>query len=201
MGYCTMHYQRSKKGSDLSAPKLGTTQRANCSVKNCETVSKSKGLCVLHYSRSRKGADLNAPRKGFFTKCTAPGCDRPHDRRGFCTTHMYRLEAGLDMDAPIKKRRPATPGEWSPWRLESNGYIRRFKYDSGQFLSELQHRFVMSESLGRPLEKGETVHHINGDRSDNRIENLQLRQGNRGMGSKFTCQDCGSHNVKAVSLD
>ena len=40
--------------------------------------------------------------------------------------------------------------------------------------SELEHRLVMARQLGRPLRRDEVVHHISGDRLDNRPQNLEL---------------------------
>jgi hypothetical protein len=44
------------------------------------------------------------------------------------------------------------------------------------------------------------VHHIDGNRSNNRVDNLQLRQGQHGAGQTWCCVDCGSFNIAAVPL-
>lgn len=64
-----------------------------------------------------------------------------------------------------------TPGYilvWCPEHPNAN----KGKRNNPGYLFE--HRLVMSNSLKRPLKKSEHVHHINGNKADNRIENLQI---------------------------
>lgn len=48
------------------------------------------------------------------------------------------------------------------------------KDEKGNRIFQDEHRYVMEKYLKRKLKDNEVIHHINGDKSDNRIENLQV---------------------------
>lgn len=60
------------------------------------------------------------------------------------------------------------------WWLDGNGYISGFVREKGKKRRLRQHRYIMEQHLGRKLKPSEVVHHKNHNKTDNRIENLEI---------------------------
>lgn len=76
---------------------------------------------------------------------------------------------------------------WKGGKRICNGYILilMHNYPSTDQQGYIpKHRFMMEQYLGRYLKPKEVVHHINGNKTDNRIENLMLFK-NNGEHRKF----------------
>ena len=105
--------------------------------------------------------------------CSIEGCGKRYRARGWCSTHYSRWYTNGD---PLKRLYNKDAGYYK----DGEGYTRVRRLGHPMAASDgylFEHRLKMSEFLGRNLFRDETVHHKNGNRSDNRIENLELYSG------------------------
>lgn len=170
-GFCNSCYQmRTKIGELKKLPLVNAGNR--CKANGCGNDAKSLGLCATHYDRFKKYGDpLGVAPKKTGNPCVTAGCKRLTVANGVCAAcyariqrrgtveyskkHLARFEKTIDSKGYVSIPLPDHPNARKSKRL-------------------FEHRYVMSDFLGRRLRKNENIHHKNGDRADNRIENLEL---------------------------
>lgn len=184
-GLCFTHYARARRHG-----KFITTL---CSVENCGRNVDSQGLCTMHYTRLRSTGDpekLKIAEHGSQTgPCSFEGCDRPKYCKDLCELHYRRLYAHGD---PSVRLTPE-PGQGKGW-IDKDGYrsVSYRTFSNSRKTWKREHRVVMERALGRELKPTEHIHHVNGNKLDNRIENLVVVSAAEHTVLHFhTCPNCG----------
>lgn len=149
---CSMHYYR-----------WHYKNKGPCSFEGCRNNAVCFDLCYGHNRQRRAGEELRPLKSNRRSDCSVPGCDRLVSAQRLCGKHYYRWRANGDPEVTII----AAKGSGC---TAKDGY--RVLVIDGKQVPE--HRWIMEQHLGRSLLKDETVHHVNGVRDDNRIENLEL---------------------------
>lgn len=146
-----------------------------CTIDGCEKPYLARGLCSMHYKRVRSTGTVGDAASMFMDRsggCTVDGCELTVRARGLCGMHYERVRAFGD--AGSAERMPAHRSRGG--RILINGYVkvRMPEHPASTAGYVYEHRLVMEQHLGRRLARDEVVHHINENKTDNRLANLRV---------------------------
>jgi hypothetical protein len=156
--------------TDISAQE-GPPALSECALDGCRSHEiHCRGFCYRHYKQLRYRGDSRVEPPGGFNRCSVNGCNEVVRAHGRCSTHDKQWRT-TGQCWPIGSHGAPIPG------LNTSGYVTVHCPGHPMARSRghvLQHRLVMANHLGRSLRPDERVHHKNGVRHDNRLENLDL---------------------------
>ena len=113
---------------------------------------------------------LSAACKALPQQCSIDGCDKPRSSHGMCGMHAQRFRRYGDpyYITPEQQRRSNNRAA----QLARFDAVKETTYRKRHGRHE--HRVVAEQMLGRPLVRGEIVHHIDGDKHNNDPSNLMV---------------------------
>lgn len=166
--YCSACYEERRKYGHF----LTEAERSDIKAREAKRVSRQgKARWADPEWRAEREAKIAEAHVDRF--CSVEGCGKPHFGHGLCQTHLYRLKTfGAATGVG-----PTRPNRGTGRTISRGGYVQLHmpgRHGASPKGYVFEHRLVMERHLGRRLKRGEVVHHKNGDRTDNRIENLEL---------------------------
>jgi hypothetical protein len=160
-----------------------------------------------HFGEKRKGKQLDKKRGVYvWVKCAL--CKKgkwtpskiPHDDNFVSQTRCIKCcTTQHQVETPPYTKKQVSSGYMAIFVPSNDPFVKLSKTSSKYGAWMLEHRYVMSKHVNRVLQSDESVHHKNGIRNDNCIENLELWLSKHGAGQRT--EDIALEYVKSLNDD